>query len=312
MITCTEWKRPAASGEGQIFSRLWAPQQPIAILMLAHGMAEHSARYDAFARYLAARGVAVCMNDHAGHGNSDGTRGYFGGQNGWDCLLTDLHSLAAEVKAQYPRLPFVLMGHSMGSFLARCYLTRYPDELSAAVICGTMGASPAVFAGKAVAALQRVLFGAEKPGRLLDKMASAGRLRGIEAPVNQFAWLSANRQNCMDYAADPSCGFVFTIGGFYDMFGGIAACNSASWYASLPKGLPCLLVAGKDDPVGDWGKGVQQVYSRMRDAGVQDVSLTLYPNMRHEILNEDDRDTVFADIADWLLHRLPTHPDSAR
>lgn len=304
MVHCKEWKRPAASGEGQIFSRCWAPDEPKAILMIAHGMAEHSARYDAFARYLTEHGYAVFMNDHAGHGNSDGQRGYFAKENGWECLLNDLHNLADEAKEQYPGLPFALMGHSMGSFLARCYVNRWGDELGAAIFCGTMGANPAAGMGKALAGLQKKLIGADRPGRLLDKMANMGRLKGIEQPVNEFAWLSANRQNCVDYANDPECGNLFTIGAFYDMFTGVAEISAPEWAQKLPKDLPYFVVAGEADPVGGWGKGVQEVHDQMVAAGVKDVKLTLYPGMRHEILNEDDCKTVFADIADWLNEKV--------
>lgn len=306
MVSKKEWTRPASSGEGNIASYLWAPEQPTAILMIAHGMAEHSARYDAFANFMAQNGFAVCMNDHAGHGKSDGTRGYFAASNGWQHLLNDLKALLDEAKAMYPGLPLVLMGHSMGSFLARSYITRYGDELNACILSGTMGANPAIGFAKGLAALQARLFGPKKVGKFLDKVSTGNYHKRIAQPVNQFAWLSANDQNCIDYENDPNCGFVFTVSGYHDMFTGISEISAPTWAPAVPKNLPIFVLAGAEDPVGAWGEGPTQVADNLKAAGVKDVALTLYEGMRHEPLNEDDYQRVFDDILAWATAHLPT------
>ena len=304
MVT-KEWMRPATSGEGQIFSRLWAADEPKAILLLAHGMAEHSGRYSAFGSYLAQKGWVVCMNDHAGHGKSALTQGYFAEQNGWSCVVNDLHNLLEEVMALYPGLPVCMMGHSMGSFLTREFITRWGGGLSGTVLCGTMGKNPALGLAAALADLQCKIKGPKSPGKLLDKLSTGSYYKKFSNPVNQFAWLSANRENCLAYAADPACGFLFTASAFRDLFRGVQAISGEAWAQKVPKNLPILLVSGQDDPVGSMGKGPEQVASWLKAAGVEDVSLTLYPGMRHEILNEDAQQTVFEEIEHWLSQTLP-------
>lgn len=303
-IQVKEWTRPASSGEGEIFSRMWAPESPKAVLMIAHGMAEHSARYDAFARHLAQQGWVVCMNDHAGHGRSAATPGFFAQQNGWDCVVRDLHALLRQVSALYPGLPLCMMGHSMGSFLTREYITRWGSELSACVICGTMGKNPGLTPGILLSKLQCAVKGPKSPGKLLDKMSTGSFYKKFENPVNEFAWLSANRQNCIDYANDPHCGFLFTASAFHDLFTGAKAVMGAQWAARVPRSLPVLVVAGAEDPVGANGKGPAQVADWLKQAGLADVQLILYPGMRHEILNESNRQTVFQDISGWLNQHL--------
>ncbi len=304
-ILTQEWTRPAQSGEGRIFSRLWAPEEPRAILMIAHGMAEHSARYDAFARHLASQGFVVCMNDHAGHGKSDGTRGFFAEKDGWQCVVRDLRALLLEVKEKYPGLPVCMMGHSMGSFLTREYITHWGGELSACVICGTMGRNPALAGGLALAKLQCRIKGPKSPGKLLDKMSTGGFYKKIPNAVNEFAWLSADPQNCEMYKNDPLCGFLFTASAFRDMFGGVQAVTGLEWARDVPKNLPVLVVAGSEDPVGANGKGPTEVAGWLREAGLGDVTLKLYDGMRHEILNEIGKETVFEDISRWLCESLP-------
>lgn len=299
-----EWTRPATSGEGSIFSCLWAADQPKAILMIAHGMAEHSQRYASFGEFLAQHGWAVCMNDHAGHGQSAITKGHFADSDGWNCVVTDLHALLEETKALFPGLPVCMMGHSMGSFLTREYITRWGAELDACVICGTMGRNPSLGAALALAGLQCRTKGPKSPGVLLDQLSTGGYYKQFKNPVNQFAWLSANEDNCRSYAADPLCGFVFTAKAYQDLFGGLRAVTGPQWARRVPQSLPILVIAGSDDPVGSRGKGPAQVAGWLKDAGVQDVTLTLYPGMRHEILNEADHDTVYQDILLWLESNL--------
>lgn len=304
-ITMQEWTRPAKSGEGEIFSRLWAPEEPRAILMIAHGMAEHSARYDDFARRLAAEGFVVCMNDHAGHGRSDGTRGFFAEKNGWQCVVQDLHALLLEVKEKYPGLPLFMMGHSMGSFLTREYITHWGGALSGCILCGTMGKNPALGAGLVLAKLQCLFKGPKSPGKLLDKMSTGSYSKKIPDAVNEFAWLSENRQNCIDYKNDPLCGFLFTASAFRDMFSGVQAVTGPEWARDVPKNLPVLVIAGAEDPVGANGKGPTEVAQWLREAGLGDVTLKLYDGMRHEILNETNKELVFDDITHWLTETLP-------
>lgn len=300
MIERKEWTRPASSGQGEIFSRLWAGEKPRAILEIAHGMAEHSGRYDAFAAYMAEQGFAVCMNDHAGHGKSAVVQGHFAEENGWDFVVEDLHALMEEVKGRYPGLPCFLMGHSMGSFLSRSYLVTHGEGLSGCILCGTMGTNPGARWGRLLAALQKKIKGPRSPGKLLDRLATGGYNKRIQNPVNRSAWLSTVDEVCRAYETDPDCGFVFTAAGYEDLFSAVMAVNSREWAGKVPAGVPIYLVAGEEDPVGNYGKGVREVYERLRAAGKTDTRLKLYPGKRHELLNESNREEVYADILNCL------------
>lgn len=300
----TEWTRPASSGSGLIFPRLWTEEQPKAILGIAHGMAEHSARYASFAEFLTAHGFAVCMNDHAGHGKSAQVKGHFADENGWEFVVDDLKALLDEVSGRYPGLPVFLMGHSMGSFLSRSFLTRYGGMLQGCILCGTMGKNPALGLGKALAGLQKKVLGPRSRGKLIDKLAFGSYNKRIENPVNQFAWLSTVEQVCREYAADEFCGFEFTAAGYYDLFSGLQEVNSPKWAQEVPKNLPVFLLAGDADPVGNYGKGPTEVAEALKAAGCGDVSLKLYPGKRHELLNESNRQEVYADVLRWLEKKL--------
>ncbi len=299
-----EWTRPASSGEGEIFSRSWVGESPAAVLVLVHGMAEHSGRYGHFARFLAENGFAVYANDHAGHGMSARQQGYFAARNGWASVVQDIHALMEQAAARHPGLPLFLLGHSMGSFLSRSYLARYGQGLTGCVLCGTMGENPGVKAGKALAALQCRIKGPKSPGRLLDKIATGAYNSRIENPVNKSAWLSTVDQVCIDFEADPMCGFPFTASGYLDLFTGLSQITGPHWARQVPKGLPIYLIAGEEDPVGSYGQGPRQVAGWLEEARIEDVTLKLYPAMRHEILNENGKEQVYADVLHWLREKL--------
>lgn len=299
-----EWYRQAAGTGGKLFSRSWAGENPRAVLVIAHGMAEHSARYGPFASYLAENGYAVYMNDHAGHGKSAQVKGHFADKDGWENVVTDLKTLMDEAAGEHPQLPLFLMGHSMGSFLSRSFLTRYGEQLSGCVLCGTMGINPAAGAGRAIAALQCRVLGPRSRGKLLNKIAFGSFNKRIEHPVNDFAWLSADEENCKTYAADPDCGFEFTAAGYRDLFTGVQEISSEKWAAAVPRNVPVFLIAGAEDPVGNYGKGPAQVADMLKAAGVSQVELKLYPGLRHEILNEQGKEQVYEDVLAWLNARL--------
>lgn len=304
-VTKKEWTRTAAGGNGRIFSRSWVSEgtAPKAVLEIAHGMAEHSARYDAFATFMAERGYTVYMNDHAGHGRSAQINGHFADENGWENVVGDLNALMDQAAENHPGLPLFLMGHSMGSFLSRSFLSRYGQRLSGCILCGTMGQNPGVKPGKALASLQCKVRGPRSRGKLIDRLAFGSYNKRIENPVNEFAWLSRDEKNCKAYAADKMCGFEFTAAGYRDLFTGLEEVSSPQWAAAVPKDLPIYLVAGTDDPVGNYGAGPKQVADMLKTAGVKNVDLKLYPGMRHELLNELGKEQVYSDILDWLEKR---------
>ncbi len=297
-----EWFRPASSGWGQIFSRSWVEESslPRAVIVIAHGMAEHSGRYDHFARFLAENGFAVYMNDHTGHGRSAQIKGHFADKNGWECVVKDLNALMDQAAERHPGLPVFLMGHSMGSFLTRSFIVRYGERLAGCIICGTMGKNPGVPLGRAIASAQIRLMGPRSRGTRISKLASAGYNKRIEHPVNESAWLSTDDDVCRAFEADPLSDFPFTAAGYLDLFTGLSEISSPEWAGKVPKELPVFLIAGDQDPVGNYGAGPRQVASWLTEAGVRHVRIKIYPGMRHEVLNEVGKEEVYSDVLGWL------------
>jgi alpha-beta hydrolase superfamily lysophospholipase len=299
-----QWKRPASSGREDIFSQLWAGSEKKAIVQIAHGMCEYGARYDEFARYLAENGYVVCMNDHAGHGVHAETLGYFGEEKGLDHVVFDMKLLMDEVGEQYQELPLFLLGHSMGSFLARKYCTIYGDELAGCIFSGTAGHNPALGLGKRLAAIQKKVKDPKSTAKILTAMAFGANNKKVQNPVNAMAWLSRDDEVCIAYAKDRYCGFPFTIGGYYDLFSLMQEVTSKKWPSLVPKKLPVYLLSGSEDPVGNYGRGPIEVYKELKATGVEDVEIKLYPGGRHEMFNEINKEEVYADALEWLDRTL--------
>lgn len=299
-VTLKEKRFPSATGLGMIRFRMWIPEDPCAAVQLTHGMAEHIDRYDAFARYLAEQGVLVYGQDHAGHGKStpDAPRGYFGPENGWDALVQDMRTLLDTVRGDYPAIPFILFGHSMGSFLARTYAGRDGADFDAYIFSGTAGSNPALGIAKLIAKREIKKRGADRPSELLNKLSFGSYNKSIGEHRTDFDWLSRVNDQVDRYVADENCGFVFTAAGMRDLFAGLTEISGAKWAASVPN-KPILLIAGDRDPVGGSGKGVRQVAHWLTQTG-HSVECKLYSGARHEVLNELNRDEVFGDVALFL------------
>lgn len=296
---------PSQDGKTKIHAIEWIPEGNIsAILQISHGMVEYIDRYDAFARFLNEHGYYVVGHDHLGHGESIQTKehwGYFDEKNGNECVIGDIHQLRQITQEKYPAVPYFLLGHSMGSFLARQYLTIHGKGLSGAIIMGT-GNQPLflVKLGKILCRLIASFKGWHYRSRFVNHMAFGGYNKKFCPSRTPMDWLSRNPKNVDNYLSEDCCTFIFTVNGYYHMFRGMEHLSKKENFEQIPKDLPVFFVAGKDDPVGDFGKGVTSVWQKYKDGGIKDVSLKLYTNDRHEILNEDDRETVYQDIYQWL------------
>jgi len=286
----------------------FAPEgEPKGILQISHGMCEYIGRYADFAGFLCERGFFVCGNDHLGHGRQAaraGELGYFADKDGWKLLSEDLHLLTVQMKQRFPGVPYFLLGHSMGSFVARRYLVRYGKELSGAVIMGTSGGNPALDLGIRLSSRACRRHGPKSRSALIDKLSMGGNNRLFKGEHDLHSWLTKDREIRTRYASDPLCSFSFTVSGYRDLFSLLQSVSAPEWAEQVPKDLPILLTSGEDDPIGANGRGVRKVYGRLEAAGVKDVALKLYPGDRHEILNETDRKQVYADIAEFLESRL--------
>ncbi len=298
----------ASAGAGSIHCRIWEPQgEAKGIVQLTHGIAEHTARYAEFAEFLTGQGYIAVAEDHMGHGESISEslpRGCIRG--GWDAMVADVHALTLRAKARWPELPFFLLGHSMGSFLARTYLYTYPREkLKGAILSGTAWQpGPVLAAGRLITAGEVRSKGADTPSEKLQKLMVGAY--GKQFPGESFpdAWICSDPAVVEKYGADPLSGFVPGAGLIAAMLEGIARNQKKENLAMMPKSLPVLFIAGTLDPVGACGKGVKQSCDAFRKAGLGDVSLKLYEGDRHEVLNEKDKAQVWADVLAWLESKL--------
>ncbi|MEI2825160.1 MAG: alpha/beta hydrolase [Dermatophilaceae bacterium] len=287
----------------------WSPEsEPKAVVLIAHGMAEHAGRYARFAERLTEAGYDVYAVDHRGHGKTAGSVdkvGYFADKDGFEKVVEDLYAVTRTISEDHPELPVFLFGHSMGSILSRAYAIAHSSTISGLVLTGA-GGDPGLLGrvGAVVAFAEGTIRGRRSRSPLLDAM-SFGKFNDAFKPTRtKFDWLSRDRTEVDLYIADPYCGAVFTTGFFGDLLHGLAVVNDPANVAKIRHDLPVLLASGDKDPVGDNGKGVNQVAEQLREAGVASVTVTLYPNARHEILNETNRDEITSDIIHWLDARV--------
>ncbi len=262
-------------------------------------------RYDATARFLTSHGYLVCGHDHLGHGRtaaeSDGKFGYFAPTGGWDLLVEDIHTLRTLEGKHNPGIPYIILGHSMGSFLTRTYLIRHPGSVDAAILSGTgQEKTPVVAAGRALSAMFCTLRGPDYVSSLVYDLSLGAYNNPFKPARTSSDWLSRDEAVVDAFLADPLCTFHPTVSMFRDMLGGILFIGNAKHIARMEKSTPILLFSGDQDPVGSMGEGVKTVYLLLRQAGCQNVTLNLYPGGRHEMLNEINRDEVLDDLLDWL------------
>ncbi len=284
-----EFYFPSVSGLAEIHAASYKPEGEIkAVFQIAHGMAEHLERYEAFAEELCKNGYALYINDHLGHGKSvknDDELGYFGSSEGWKNFVEDCYELTKIAKAENPEKPLVFFGHSMGSFVARAYSIKYASGIAGAVYCGTAGPNPASGIGQKLAGLIAKMKGDHYRSKLIDKIAFGAYNNKFEKRT-AFDWLSRDNFQVDKYIADKYCGFLFTAFGYRDLMGVLGYVSSKEWFSSLSKELPVLMISGAMDPVGEFGKGIDKVYNSLIENGKKNIKKILYPDARHEILNE--------------------------
>ncbi len=290
-------------GVGQIHACRWVPEGEIrGIVQIIHGIAEHVGRYEAFAAYLNRHGILVVAEDHMGHGGSIGTQGvqgYFHG--GWFRAVEDSYQLMKQTMETYPGIPYTLLGHSMGSFMARTILIDHPDSgIQNCILSGTAWQPAALMkAVKPVCTLFCMGDRESKPSPILQGMAFGGYTKRIENPKTPYDWTSRDEKRVAEYAADPLCGFTATAGLLRDMMYGIDYIQQTDNLRKMNMHLPVLFAAGGDDPVGNYGKGVRQAAQEFSQAGMEHVDIKIYPLMRHEIINEIGREEVYEYLRIW-------------
>lgn len=293
-------------GIGRIHCCRWEPEgSPRAVVQIVHGIAEHIERYDEFASYLTEHGFLVVAEDHMGHGqsvNGGGIQGYFHG--GWCAAVDDTYQLLQDMRKQYPDLPYILFGHSMGSFMARTILGKYPDSgIAAAVISGTCW-QPA-FAMPAIVKVMNAVcdrIGPTNPSEKLQKLIFWGYNARIKHPRTAQDWVSRDPKIVDDHPMNN--GFCPKAGLLRDMMAGICYIEDKKTLAAMNPDLPVLFVAGGEDPVGGYGKGVHRTAEVFQKSGMKHVHVRIYPLCRHEILNEINRGEIYENILNWMEETL--------
>ena len=310
IITENNYTFTSADGETPIHVREWVPDCDInGVVQIAHGINEYIGRYADFARFLASKGFVVVGNDHLGHGESVRSPeylGFFALDEGWYKVVADMEQLRQLSSAKWPEAPYFLFGHSMGSFLTRTYMFRYPGAALAGVILSGTGQAPEplVAAGRFLCDGDMLKNGPMHRSEAISNVAFGSYNKKIEPRRSPYDWLTRDEAVVDAYAADPLCTFTPTSSLFREMLSGLATVGSTKEIGRMSKDIPIILMSGDADPVGGWGVQVAKVYSLLVRAGCRDVAYKFYPGARHEILNETNKAEVYKDILDWLCAKI--------
>lgn len=277
-----------------------------AVIQLIHGMEEHIGRYADFAEFLADDGYIVFGHDHLGHGNTAKIKrdfGYFTNENGWETLCKDIHIYQNAISSLYPNIPYIIFGHSMGSLLARTYVTKYNDKIDGLIISGTSGQKLGLSLGKLQIKLIEKLRGKRYRSKYIKNLVTGSFNRKFRPNLTEADWTSSDEESVQKYLSDPLCGSTFTVSAYYELLSGTQYLSKQKNINKTPN-IPILIFSGSKDPVGGNGKGVRRVYKMLKKAGIDDVTLQLFENGRHEMLNEINKDEVYDLVKRWLWAKL--------
>lgn len=293
----------------QLFYTLFYPEAaPVkATLQIVHGMQEHSGRYAEIAEYFANRGFAVLTYDHLGHGKSVKDKkdiGFFQLDQPDEKLISDAEMMSDYLIKQYANVPHFILGHSMGSFVTRCLLQKIGNQFAGAIIVGTGGTLTGINLIKGYLSLANKI--APRHLTYLNTLFTIVNNKSFkkDKDFSDTSWLSLNPVNRKAFSEDELCGIPFTNNAFYTLFTIYKRATARNWAASIPKSLPFLFVSGENDPIGNFSKGVTETVDNLKHDGFKNVNVKIYPNMRHEILNEEIKEDVFNDIYNWISERL--------
>lgn len=272
------------------------------IIQLVHGMQEHIGRYSEFAEFLASNGYIVIGHDNLGHGNtakSENDFGYFADKNGWDRLVEDIHILQNKIHNEYPNLPYIVMGHSMGSLIVRTYATKYNDAISGIIISGTSGQKYGLTSGRLLIKLISAFKGKKYKSKLVEYLITGSFNKKFKPNRTTSDWICSDETEVDKFIYDEKCGKPFTLQAYYDLLSGTKYLSSQK-NVNKTINVPILIFSGAKDPVGQNGKGVLRVYKMLKKDEKRNVYLRLFKNGRHEMLNEVNKLEVYNFILDWL------------
>lgn len=286
-----------------LYVRGWLIDEPKAIVQVIHGMAEHSARYERLAAALAEAGYSTYAHDHRGHGRSipQGAKpGHMANSDSWNRIVEDAHGVNREIATRHRGVPIVVLGHSMGSYVLQQLLFEHPSDMVGAALSGSNGKPPPIAkVASIIARVERARVGRANPSPILQKMTIGDFNKAFAPNRTESDWLSRDNSEVDKYVADPLCGFDVSTQVWLDLFAGLDRINKPSHVAKVPKDIPIYIFSGDRDPAGVDGKGATRLYEAYKRAGIFDVRLKLYPEGRHEMFNEINRDEVTRDLIDW-------------
>ena len=294
----------SSNGSDNIAYYVYKPiSEPKAIVQIVHGMCEYCGRYEEFISFLCSNGIMVCCHDQLGHGASaagEERLGFFASERGWQYLAKDTARLSKMIRAQAQELPYYILGHSMGSLVVRAVLAKYDFLYSGSIIMGTLNTKVGTDAGIVLTRFLSKTKGEFYRSKSVDELIFGLSNRRIEDPASEYSWISRDEEIVAAYEKDPLCNFHFTVRAYSDLLFLVNYVSGKDWAKKLNNDLPILICSGSEDPVGNYGKGPQEVFDALNNAGFTDLELKLYNGARHELLNEINRTEVYEDILDWL------------
>ena len=300
-----ELKFPSSDGIHSVYAEMYVPcdVKPKGIIQLVHGMVDYTGRYKEMAEYMCKEGYIFAGHHHLGHGRTvedERDFGFFADKGGTELVVSDTYRMNELLRERFQGLPVVILGHSMGSFITRLYVRKYPHTVKGAIIHGTGGPNPLLPMGKLLARVKIALNGKRHRSKLLTSLSVGAYNKKFPKEEGPHAWLTRDLSTVEDRSTDPYTSFTFTASGYLDLFRMLGECNSKRWFREYPKNLPTLIISGECDPVGNFGKGPRYVYKQLCLAGQSEVTLKTYEGARHELFNETCRAEVFSYLAEWI------------
>ena len=295
----------------EIWVNRWIPDDGTeikGIVQINHGLCEHSMRYDRLGSVFADNGYVLCAHDMRGHGRTAqnaeskncGKFGYLSDKDGFNRVIDDLKEITLKLKEDFPNKKTILFGHSFGSFVSQGFIEKYADVIDSCVLCGTSGPNPLSKIGYLLSGLICVLKGKKNTCKLLEKIAFGSYNKRIPNATSPKAWLSVSEANIMLYEGDAWCNFSLTNSFYHDMTGGLSQIHSKKNMKKIPKNLPLLFIYGTEDPVGNYGKSINALVDIYKNDGMSEITVIPYEGYRHEILNDEIKETVEKDVLEWI------------